>query len=118
GAIIVSLQFYKHTSFKKALNFADKYGMEIVKRLKGKKLTDMELLTGFSHGVSGMCWALFELFSITKKHIYFDNAQTLLSYERGFFNKQRKNWKDLRPSTKEDLDPVYWCHGAAGIGLS
>src|SRR5699024_11040872 len=118
GAIIVSIQIYKHTSFKQALTFADKYGMEIVRRLKGQKLKDMTLLTGFSHGASGMCWALLELFSMTKKHIYFDTAQNILSYERRFFNKQRNNWKDLRPSTKEDLDPVYWCHGAAGIGLS
>src|SRR5699024_4945292 len=118
GAIIVSLQFYKHTSFKQALNVANQYGMEILKRLKGKKLTDMGLLTGFSHGVSGICWALLELYSMTKNHTYFDTAQTLLSHERRFYNKQSKNWKDLRSSTKEGLDPVYWCHGAPGIGLS
>jgi lantibiotic biosynthesis protein len=73
-------------------------------------------LTGFSHGASGIAWALLELYSATGEPRFLGAALQAFRYERHCFNRIEQNWPDFRsPSTSY---PVYWCHGAAGIALA
>lgn len=80
-------------------------------------------LLGFSHGVSGIAWALYYYYIEVKKskkiYTWIENA---LAYERRHFSNQYQNWPHLEDlGTLENLKdcyPVKWCHGAVGIGFS
>ena len=73
-------------------------------------------LTGFSHGISGIAWALLELYRVTGEQRFREAALQAFRYERNCFNPAEQNWPDFRGGDPDY--PVYWCHGAAGIALS
>ena len=81
-------------------------------------------LTGFSHGVAGIAWALLELFQVTGDARFRTAAEEGFRYERHWFDAERENWPDFRslydPTavSKTPGFPLAWCHGAPGIGLS
>jgi type 2 lantibiotic biosynthesis protein LanM len=80
----------------------------------------MKDLTGFSHGVAGIAWALAELYNKFKEQRFLHGAQQALRYERRWFDPQQENWPDFRV-VSESGEPGYtaaWCHGAPGIALS
>lgn len=76
-------------------------------------------LTGFSHGASGIAYALMRLYKASGEEKYKEASLEAIAYENHLFSKEEQNWLDLLSSTKEQ--PRYgrtWCHGAPGIGLS
>jgi type 2 lantibiotic biosynthesis protein LanM len=83
-------------------------------------------LTGFSHGVAGIAWALLELASMTGEQRFATTALAAIEYERNLFLPELGNWSDLRNFTntvladKEERNACMnaWCHGAPGIGLA
>jgi type 2 lantibiotic biosynthesis protein LanM len=80
-----------------------------------KTISGSRNLTGFSHGASGIAWALLELHRVTGEDRFREAALQAFRYERSCFNEAEQNWPDFR---EEEVGyPVYWCHGAAGIGL-
>ncbi len=84
-------------------------------------------LTGFSHGATGIAYALLELFAATGDGRFRQTALEALEYERSLFSVESANWPDLRKlknadgSDKESSEkPRFvwaWCHGAAGAAL-
>jgi type 2 lantibiotic biosynthesis protein LanM len=92
--------------------------------MPAKSLVVKEPLTGFSHGVAGIAWALLKLAEATGEDKYAAAARQSLAYERAFFSVERQNWRDLRVlSTPPELSAgaakcaTLWCHGAPGVGL-
>lgn len=77
---------------------------------------EKKALTGFSHGVAGIAWALLELAEVTGHEHLRKTAISAIDYERSLFNRKEGNWPDLRD--KEECYLNAWCHGAPGIGLS
>lgn len=82
-------------------------------------------LTGFSHGVAGIGYALLELFAATGEPRYRRAAEGAFAYERRWFDAAAGNWPDFRdqvghgrPGRGAATFAVYWCHGAPGIALS
>ncbi len=82
-------------------------------------------LAGFSHGGSGIAYALAELAAVTGEPRYRDAAMAALDYESGLYSEKAGNWLDLREKkgqpTDESGQPQFmtaWCHGAPGIGLA
>ena len=80
-------------------------------------------LTGFSHGASGIGWALIQLGCHTNNPEYITAGRQAFAYEATQFDAVERNWYDLRTSvmTKQASGPKFahfWCSGAAGIGLS
>ena len=82
-------------------------------------------LVGFSHGTTGILWALLNLANRTDDHRFTNTALSALEYERKLFSVKHQNWPDLRKF--ENLQDVSnenirystsWCHGAPGIGLA
>lgn len=74
------------------------------------------MLTGFSHGVSGIAYSLFKLAITLSTEEYLKAAINALQYESSLYSKEQKNWPDLRFNP-----PTYstaWCHGATGILLT
>lgn len=124
GVIIVCLDFYLQTGYKKALEVAIKCGDHLLgnykKTSKGfywlsKSRKNANPLAGLSHGATGISWALLRLYKITQREDYKIAALKGLEYENTLFNNERKNWADMRE--KEPSYSVFWCHGASGVGL-
>jgi type 2 lantibiotic biosynthesis protein LanM len=79
-------------------------------------------LAGFSHGASGMGWALLEMAAVSGDGKYMKAALEAFAYERSVFSHEEGNWPDLREISKPtEGGPTFmttWCHGAPGIGLA
>jgi hypothetical protein len=94
---------------------------------------DPQLLTGLSHGASGIGLAMLELYSATGVERFLKAGRDAFAYEDGLFDPARQNWPDLRrtpgPRTHHTAVPhehrsaervfaLAWCHGAPGIVLA
>ena len=98
-------------------------------------------LCGFSHGVSGISFALAEAGYYFNNNDLIKFAEESLRYEQWQYSKNSNDWPDLRVSASENESdyieelrklwqngnhnklrtPSFmkaWCHGAPGIGLS
>lgn len=78
-------------------------------------------LVGHSHGAGGIACALLELWKATGDTRFRQAADRGFAYERRWYNAAQGNWPDLRSfraTPRAELSyPVFWCHGAAGIGF-
>jgi type 2 lantibiotic biosynthesis protein LanM len=76
-------------------------------------------LTGFSHGVAGIAYALLRLARETGDRRLIDAAAEAIGYEDSLFDEERQNWPDLRDDHANVTGyATTWCHGAPGIGLA
>lgn len=82
-------------------------------------------LTGFSHGASGVGWAMTELFDATGETRFREAASEAFRYERHWYDEARRNWLDLRdpvelgtPNATEPGCMRGWCHGSGGVALA
>lgn len=76
-------------------------------------------LGGFSHGATGMAWALMKLSRAAAKSHYAEIAQAAFAFEESLFDAEMQDWLDLRH--KQDLPKISaaaWCNGSVGIGLA
>ena len=122
GAIAALLSLYRKTTSARLLEAAIRHGdlllAEAWRNADGwswKTIAASRNLTGFSHGVSGIAWALLELFHVTGEDRFRAAALEAFRYERSCFNTAERNWPDFRGDPPDY--PVYWCHGATGIGF-
>jgi lantibiotic modifying enzyme len=74
-------------------------------------------LGGFSHGVTGIGWALSKLARATGETRFEDVAQAAFCFEDGTFDEDEEGWTDLRNLGGPKTASV-WCHGSVGIGLA
>ncbi|MET7668337.1 type 2 lanthipeptide synthetase LanM family protein [Micromonospora luteifusca] len=77
-----------------------------------------QAMLGFSHGASGIAYALARIAELTGEDRYNDLCGQALSFERVHLSRERGNWPDLRAISGPDAYMNAWCHGAAGIGLA
>lgn len=73
-------------------------------------------LCGLAHGASSAGSVLLEAFKISESARFIEMAFASFEYERQWINRTSCTWPDLRE--EPPAYPFYWCHGAAGIGLS
>jgi type 2 lantibiotic biosynthesis protein LanM len=138
GCLTALLGLHRRRQSERALNAAVECGEHL---LANVKLMDRGAawhvddfakapLTGFSHGATGIAYALLELFAVTDDERFRRTALEALEYERGLFSVERANWPDLREVKNSDgsrkeygesgEEPRFiwaWCHGAAGAAL-
>lgn len=125
GWIIVLMKFYEITKDKTILNYAIRVEKELWKHrtvlLNGigwiQKKEKM-ILSGISHGNSGMILAYSYLLKNTRKKIYKKRIDLLLNYEDSLYSKKYENWMDLRKEKNSCYSSNVWCHGGSGILLS
>lgn len=106
------------------LDAAATLGEHLVARTRTPAAGPQPRLCGLGHGASGVALALVELGAALDESRFADAARSELAYERSWFSRAHGNWPDLRELDRAALDagsgpgyPVFWCHGAAGIGL-
>ncbi len=81
-----------------------------------------QALAGFSHGAAGIAFSLSHLALATGETRFLEGARGALTFERGVYSPELKNWPDLRtpelPNASDEPHALCaWCHGAAGIGI-
>lgn len=73
---------------------------------------------GFSHGSSGVLYAISRAYPYLKeKRQVIKNINSIIDYERRFYNPTENNWYDLR-FEEPDISIVSWCNGGLGVGMS
>ncbi len=84
-----------------------------------------EPATGFSHGASGIAWALLRLHRRDGDPRWVELARAGMRFERTLFDARAGNWLDpgsrrTNPTASSDdgTTMTAWCYGAPGIGLS
>ncbi len=127
GAILGLLALYQQTGEANVLNTAIICGQHLLAQQvtlesghKTWKTLEKKPLAGFSHGASGIAYALLKLYEFTNNRAYLIAAEEGIAYEQSVFSKSLKNWPDLRSFNQRSAQPkflVSWCHGAPGIGL-
>jgi lantibiotic modifying enzyme len=82
-------------------------------------------LCGLAHGASGAAWALREVAARSGIDRWDEVIAEARRFERAHFDRDQRGWPDLRTDGTDGTDgaeapgyPVFWCHGAAGIGLA
>lgn len=129
GVVPVLLKLYSRHGDQFLLDLAVRHGEALVQSADqgqhgwswaGQDTRIPHNLTGFSHGVAGVAWALLELYNKTGTGSFLTGAHAAFRYERHWFSSERQNWPDFRgiPETGEPYYVCGWCHGAPGIGLS
>ncbi len=74
-------------------------------------------LGGFSHGTTGIGWAMHKLYEATRDQTCRDLAVGAFRFEDDLYDPEQRNWLDMR-QIDGVTDSVAWCHGAVGIGLA
>lgn len=125
GAILSLLVLYETERAPGVLNKAVQCGEHLLRNRttsgEGFRVWAAEsgiALAGFSHGASGIAYALFRLFEHTQDERFLEASREAIRYEASIFRNDKGVWPDLRmPEGEEGLTDA-WCHGAAGIGLA
>ncbi len=134
GCIASLLVYYRCVRSDRALSAAVQCGEHLLAKAQPMehglgwlaKGVASKPLTGFSHGVAGIAWALLELDMVSSDERFRATALSALEYERSLFSPAEANWPDLREyresglATEKDSTAfsMAWCHGAPGIGLA
>jgi type 2 lantibiotic biosynthesis protein LanM len=127
GAALALLALYRASRLPEALEKAILCGEHLLRHrsasrqgLRAWKTISDELLTGFSHGASGIAYALLKLYEATGESAFREAALEAEAYESSVFLPEVSNWPDFRhPMNEQGFRPMTaWCHGAAGIALS
>ncbi|QMT22179.1 type 2 lantipeptide synthetase LanM [Bacillus velezensis] len=75
------------------------------------------VLAGFSHGITGICYALSEYYAhIEASGEVLRLIESALKYEDKFFDIKINKWRDNRKN-ELDYSSAMWCHGSCGILL-
>lgn len=77
-------------------------------------------LGGFSHGATGIGWALARAAVALDDREIGEAARRALRFDDTLFDPQKGRWLDARTESLEQgrLFPTHWCHGAAGIAMA
>lgn len=130
GCILVLLNQFESTRSDKFLKLAKQVGNYLLEKATNQSNMMMwqpvvasNPLAGYSHGASGIAYALMLLAKNSNDNRYYNAAVSALEYERTLFIEEKGNWADKREfegTEYSDLNelPVAWCHGAPGILLS
>lgn len=128
GILIVILNIYKLNKDEELKNLSIEIGKDIIKNIKIERGTaywtksgNYELMiAGFSHGISGVVYALSKLYKLTAFKDDISIIEDLIKIENKYYDSKIENWVDLRIENISNLNetPLHWCHGATGIGLS
>lgn len=127
GAIVPLLRLSEVTSDPLFLDIAEECAHHVctkvpvlLEQIEELSKDQYTAFTGFSHGASGILWALRQLHELRPSEQYYRLYKRLLEYEHRFFSEKDSNWRDRRWSEGAEVEQFsdQWCHGSAGIALS
>ncbi|MBE5320821.1 type 2 lantipeptide synthetase LanM family protein [Pedobacter sp. MR2016-19] len=77
-----------------------------------------KVITGMSHGASGVAIALMKAFDLTKDERYRATAMAHIDFEEKMYDANAANYPTYQSTPTENKFITAWCHGAPGIGLT
>ncbi|PZO50565.1 MAG: type 2 lantipeptide synthetase LanM [Phormidesmis priestleyi] len=123
GAILGLLTLHQATANLAVLEQAVNCGYHLLGHrtasdagLRAWRTLNGKILTGFSHGATGIAYALLRLYEVTQNAKFLAAATEAIAYEQSVFSPIAQNYPDFRSEKPDFL--VSWCHGAPGIGLA
>ena len=126
GTVLALLELSRALEDESLVDAAGTLGEHLLERTRAEASMEsaQPWLCGLGHGASGIALALLELGAALDDPRFEEAALSELEYERSWFSREHGNWPDLRELDRAKLEagagpgyPVFWCHGAAGIGL-
>lgn len=125
GAILALLNLMDNSDFAdKALEIADSAGQRLLNNAQLQHFDcswinseGHQMISGFSHGNSGMALALNRLFEFTDNIQYLDAARKAVHTENAYYHQDADNWRDDKSQNNCAFQST-WCHGAPGIALT
>jgi type 2 lantibiotic biosynthesis protein LanM len=127
GAILGLLSLYQASSDPAILEQAQALGYHLLmNRTKSDSgfrawaTLEGKLATGFSHGATGIAYALLRLYKTTQETVFLEAAEEAIAFGRSVFSPSAGNWPVVEAPALGKEKPsfmVSWCHGAPGIGL-
>jgi type 2 lantibiotic biosynthesis protein LanM len=125
GAILGLLKLYETTGEQELLQRAVMCGTHLLEQRVqaypgGRSWQNPagQFLTGFSHGVAGMAYALVRLAQATGQERFLQAAEESLGFERFLFDPEERNWPRFQEAEATWRFRCGWCYGASGIGLA
>lgn len=131
GAILGLLAVYRMTGEEEVINRAIAAGDHLIDasnptetgHLSWESPFSSHPLAGFSHGISGIAYALFSLWAATGCDRFRQTAIDAVQYESQLFDETINNWPDYRLSESDTVERKAnhmdsWCHGRTGVGLA
>lgn len=122
GAILGLMPLYQATRSEQILAIARACGQHLLHEQvdapsggRAWPTLDGKLITGFSHGASGIAYALLKLYQQSGDESLLDAARLGMAYEQSIYDAEASNWPDLR---FDEGFMTAWCHGAPGIALA
>ena len=123
GALLGLLALYEVTHDEPVLHLARCCGEHLLARRiptspRAWLTINATPVSGLSHGIAGIAYALLKLFQVTAYEPLRQAALDGIAFENQLFSAATGNWRAF-DSTAER--PMYWtnyCHGAPGIGLA
>ena len=116
GFVLSLLSLYKVKPTENVLSLAAQFGDLLLNegpdKIPAWKKTPF--VRGFSHGASGVSFAIGKLFELTEEPKFLYGALAAAEFEHVAISG--KVWTDRH--FKGDLHQVSWCHGAPGIALN
>lgn len=113
GVLVCCINIFIENKDDTLINIAIKYGEILFNKITCSK----ELLTGLAHGYAGIALSMILLGKHINNNDYIALGLKLVELENSHYDQVNNNWNDLR-SKESNYSSVYWCHGAAGIGLA
>ncbi|MGH7266000.1 MAG: type 2 lanthipeptide synthetase LanM, partial [Candidatus Rokuibacteriota bacterium] len=125
GAILGLLAIHAATGDQAALERARACGQHLrgmrassCSGLRAWRTLDSRMLTGFSHGIAGITYALLRLYQRTGERQFRDAAEEAWTCERTAFLPEIGNWAmEVDGRGAPDVRAM-WCYGAPGIALA
>lgn len=124
GAAYVFVLLYEITKNKKYIQWAEN-AIEVLEQNTIKMncgigwttKSGVPPMAGIAHGNAGIMMPVIALWYHTNNAKYAELAEKIWEYENSLNNLDTGNWEDIRmPSVNpNEIGPVAWCHGAAGI---
>ncbi|KIO76744.1 hypothetical protein TH53_13345 [Pedobacter lusitanus] len=145
GSLLVFTLLYHHLGSKKLLAVVHQLIDRVINEARiseaglkwdyNQSKSAFDSLAGFSHGASGIAYALMQVGNYFKNDGLIYLAEEALAYEMQYFHAESGNWLDLRlgkyrlslpDAHRWDLNIFLpemkkvnsWAHGAGGIGLA
>jgi len=118
GCVRALLVLDQTQSNRSARTLALSMGSDLLRRSvphqTGIGWTHLYSQTGFSHGTSGVAWALTDLGVLSNEKRFLDAAMLALDWERSLIGKD--HWTDRVMANGKRQSS--WCHGAPGVAVS